>query len=92
MAKKTLHLTALSKIKTLYDFGQSITKIREAVNSMEIKGRQNSAYVVYVNHACDELIEDINEIVRKADASTQEPTMDEETDGDLNEQNSGPTE
>lgn len=75
--------------KTLYDFGQSISKIREAVNSMEIKGRQNSAYVVFVNHQCDELIEDINEIARNAETPAQEPTMNEETDGDLNEQNSG---
>lgn len=78
--------------KTLYDFGQAIAKIREAVNSMEIKGRQNSAYVVFVNHQCDELIEDLNEIVRNADTSAQEPTPNEETDGDLNEQNSGPAE
>lgn len=75
--------------KSLYDFGQGISKIREAVNSMEIKGRQNSAYVVFVNHQCDELIEDINEIARNADTPAQDPTMNEETDGDLNEQNSG---
>lgn len=78
--------------KTIYDFGQSISKIREAVNSMEIKGRQNSAYVVFVNHQCDELIADINEIARNADTPAQDPTMNEETDGDLNEQNSGPAE
>lgn len=75
--------------KSLYDFGQGISKIREAVNSMEIKGRQNSTYVVFVNHQCDELIEDLNEIVRNANATAQDPTMNEETDGDLNEQNSG---
>ena len=75
--------------KTLFDFGQAITKIREAVNFMEIKGRQNASYVVYVNRQCDELIEDLNQIVKEAETPAQEPTMNEETDGDLNEQNSG---
>ena len=78
--------------KTLYDFGQSITKIREAVNSLEIKGRQNSAYVVFVNHQCDELISDINEIARNADTTARKSTTNGETDGELNEQNSGSTE
>lgn len=78
--------------KTLYDFGQTIMKIRDAVNSIEIKGRQNSTYVVYINHQCDELIGDINEIVRKADSSTHESTINEEMDGDLNEQDSESTE
>lgn len=75
--------------KSLYDFGQSIIRIREAANSMEIKGRQNASFVVYINNKCDELIEEINEIARDAEKPAPESTSSEETDGDLNEQNSG---
>ena len=32
---------------TLYDFGIEVAKIREAINSLEIKGEQNASLVVY---------------------------------------------
>lgn len=79
-------------MKSLYDFGRTIVQIREAANSIEIKGRDNSAYIVFINNKCDELIESFDEIARRAEKTTPKSNINEETGGDLNEQNSGPAE
>lgn len=73
----------------LHDFIQSIMQIQEAANSIEIRGRQNSAYIVFINKKCDEMIGNFNDIIRNADKPTPEPVISEETDGDEDEQNSG---
>lgn len=49
----------------LYDFAQDIVKIREAVNSIEVRGSANSAYIVFISDKCDELVRDIKEAVRE---------------------------
>lgn len=46
---------------TLYDFGLEVAKIREAVNSLEVKGDNNAALIVYSVEKCNELIRAINE-------------------------------
>ena len=46
---------------TLYDFGMEITQIREAADSIEIKGAANAARVVLITDKCNELIHAINE-------------------------------
>ena len=46
---------------SLYDFGMGITKIREAADGIEVKGRSNSARIVYIIDKCNELINAINE-------------------------------
>ena len=50
-------------MKTLYDLGMEITKIREAANSLEVKGEQNASLVIYIFRKCNEIIEEINVIV-----------------------------
>jgi len=46
---------------TLYDFGMEITQIREAADSIEIKGSANAARIVLITDKCNELIQAINE-------------------------------
>jgi len=48
-------------MKTLYDLGIEVTKIREAVNSLEVKGGENAALVVYMIEKCNSVISAINE-------------------------------
>lgn len=66
-------------MKTLYDLGMAFTKIREALDSIEIRGRRNAAYVVYAVDLCNDAIKAIN-------------TMGEDhsTDGQNGNQNSEP--
>lgn len=48
-------------MKTLYDFGLEVAKIREAVNSLEVKGEENASLIVYINQKCNGIISAINE-------------------------------
>ena len=41
---------------TLLDFGLEVTKIREAVNSLEVKGETNASLIVYTIQKCNDLI------------------------------------
>lgn len=52
-------------MKTLLDFGLEVAKIREAVNSLEVKGEENAALIVYAVQKCNEIINTINEISNK---------------------------
>lgn len=51
---------------TLYDFGIEVAKIREAINSLEIKGEQNASLVVYAIGRCNYLIQQINDTAKEA--------------------------
>ena len=48
---------------TLYEFGLEIQKIREAVNSLTVKGAENASLVVYAAGKCNDLIKEINGIM-----------------------------
>lgn len=77
-------------MKSLYEFGKTIMQIREAANSIEVKGQQNAAYVMYIHNKCNDLIEAVNEIARNSETEPNpQPSTEEETDGDLNERDSG---
>lgn len=52
-------------METLLDFGQEILKIREAIDSIEVKGKTNASYLVYAYDKCNEIIQAINQIVEK---------------------------
>ena len=78
---------------TLYELSQEVVKIREAVNSMEVKGRQNAALIVYCCEKCDNIIKAVNEAVSRLSASNSKPheeltTEDDppEEEGEANEQ------
>ena len=74
-------------MKSLYEFGKEIVRIREAINSVKIKGRKNASLVVFACNRCDELIEEINQIARNAEEQASEQSDGE--GGELNERNSG---
>lgn len=52
-------------MQTLLDFGQEVAKIREAVNSLEVKGEANATLIVFAVHKCNDIIAAINDIVQK---------------------------
>lgn len=67
-------------MKTLYDLGVEVTKIREAVNSLEVKGEQNASLVVYAIHKCNEIIDVINAVVNQPDPGQNGEDQAEEED------------
>lgn len=79
-------------MQSLYDIGKTIIQIREAANSLEVKGQQNAAYIVFIHGKCNDLIETINEISRKANNPDPKADAEKETDGDVNECDSGVSE
>ena len=79
-------------MQSLYDIGKTIIQIREAANSLEVKGQQNAAYIVFIHGKCNDLIEVINEISRNANNPDPKADAEKETDGDVNERDSGVSE
>lgn len=80
---------------TLHELSQEVVKIREAVNAMEVKGRQNAALIVYCCEKCDNIIKAINEAIVALSASNNQPREELTTENDppeeedeVNEQNS----
>lgn len=56
----------------LYELGQEVIKIREAVDSMTVKGKTNAALVVYCFDKCNAIINAINEAAASPPAQTEE--------------------
>lgn len=69
-------------MKTLYDFGIAVQKIREAANSLEIKGQENAAAVVYICNQCNEIISAINQAIAEAQAGDHPKTEGPEGGGE----------
>lgn len=65
-------------MQTLYDFGTEVAKIREAINSLEVKGGENASLIVYSIQKCNDLIAAINEVVKN---------QNESKEAEVNEQN-----
>lgn len=59
-------------MQTLLDFGQEVIKIREAVNSLEVKGEANAALIVYTVQKCNDIISEINKIANNQNDSKEE--------------------
>lgn len=59
-------------MRTLLDFGQEVIKIREAVNSLEVKGEANAALIVYTVQKCNDIILEINKIANNQNDSKEE--------------------
>lgn len=59
-------------MQTLLDFGQEVIKIREAVNSLEVKGEANAALIVYTVQKCNDIILEINNIAKNQNDSKEE--------------------
>jgi hypothetical protein len=68
---------------TLYDLGMEVTKIREAINSLEVKGESNASLIVYTFRKCNEIIEAINAVVSQQ-GSSQNGEEQTEGEGEVN--------
>lgn len=55
-------------MQTLFDFGLEVQKVREAVDSIEVKGSKNASLLLYAYNKCNDIIKAINEV-----ASQQNP-------------------
>jgi hypothetical protein len=74
-------------MKTLMDLGQEIIKIREAINSVEIRGvdqiRKNAPYLTYTYDKCNSLIQTINQIAEEQQKLQERQNgADERSDND----------
>lgn len=53
-------------MNTLMDLGQEVLKIREAIDSVELKGidqiKKNASYLAYAYDKCNSIIQSINQI------------------------------
>ena len=70
---------------TLYDIGLEIQKIREAANSLTVKGVSNASLVVYISNKCNEMIQSINQIADTVDRADrrQRPLKSQNGGGEL---------
>lgn len=66
-------------MKTLYELGQEIMKIREAVNSLEVKGQENARFVIYCFDKCNGIIQAINNAASEKTAPKNESTHENNT-------------
>jgi len=69
---------------TLYDLGMEVAKIREAINSLEVKGESNASLVVYAFKKCNEIIEVINNVVTQQRNSSQNEKEQTEKEEEVN--------
>ena len=56
---------------TLYELGINVAKIREAVDSIEVKGEKNASLIVYAIRKCNEMIEEINRVAAQQSQTNQ---------------------
>ena len=71
---------------TLMDLGKEIIKIREAIDSIEIRGvdqiKKNAPYLSYAYERCNAIIRELNEIAETQLQERQNGVKDgRETDG-----------
>lgn len=69
-------------MKTLYDFGIAVQKIREAANSLEVKGQGNAGIIVYICNQCNEIISAINQAIAEAQDGARPKTEGPEGGGE----------
>lgn len=62
-------------MNSLYDLGIEVMKIREDINSIEVKGGANASLIVSATNRCNSIIEAINALVKRVKS-------DEEGDSD----------
>ena len=73
---------------SLKEFSNGLAKIREGLDMLEIKGRENAAVLVYCHDRCSELLTGLEEVMRQM--TKERFKMEEKTeDGGMNEPDSG---
>ena len=61
---------------TLYDLGTELIKIRNAANNIEVKGIQNATMIYVICSTCDNIMNEINEVVKNQEASKKDDPDD----------------
>lgn len=69
-------------MRTLYDFGMEVQKIREAINSITVKGADNASYVVYAVNKCNDVIKAINAVIEQQEQKPLESQNGENVPSD----------
>lgn len=72
-------------MNTLYDLGQEVLKIREAIEMIEVHGRNNAHLVMYAYDKCNDIIEAINSIAQEANGAEEEGDTHGEQDSGTSE-------
>ena len=79
-------------MQTLYEFGMEVTRVREAIDSIEVRGHENASLVEYAFNKCNDIIAAINSVVQQ-NQNGEEGARDLAEEGDMNgEQDSAATE
>ena len=42
-------------MQTLYEFGMEVTRVREAIDSIEVRGHENASLVEYAFNKCNDI-------------------------------------
>ena len=80
-------------MQTLYEFGMEVTRVREAIDSIEVRGHENTSLVEYAFNKCNDIIAAINSVVQQQNQNGEEGARDLAEEGDMNgEQDSAATE
>lgn len=66
-------------MRTLYDFGMEVQKIREAINSMTTKGAENASLIVYAVNKCNDIIQAINDVIDQQQNPPEDDQIGEDT-------------
>ena len=73
-------------METLHDFGMEVMKIREAANSIEVKGQQNASLVVFIVEKCNEIVKAINNVIERSKIPSEDQNGEEfaKEEGEVN--------
>ncbi len=72
-------------MQTLYEFGMEVTRIREAIDSIEVRGHKNASLVDYAYNKCNDIIAAINNVVQQKNQNGEEGDMNGEQDSAITE-------
>ena len=71
-------------MQTLYEFGMEVTRVREAIDSIEVRGHENASLVEYAFNKCNDIIAAINSVVQQQNQNGEEGARDLAEEGDMN--------
>ena len=69
-------------MNSLFDFGQAVIQIREAVDEIEVKGAKNAGLVAMIFQKCNEIIIELNKIVSEKKEEKDGENSDQVGDAD----------
>lgn len=67
-------------MQTLYEFGMEVARVREAIDSIEVRGHENASLVEYAFNKCNDIIAAINSVVQQQNQNGEEGDMNGEQD------------